>query len=116
MSEFTITPKDQNSDAAIMREIGQFIRHHRLELNWTQYHLAKKAGVNRTTISDIELGRGCQTLTLIQILRILNKLHVLSAFEIQHQISPIQLAEMEMKRRKKATASKENNSTSQSDW
>lgn len=104
------------SDDAIIHSIGDFVRHQRLQKNITQKDLADKAGINRTTLSDLELGRRCQLVTMIQVLRILNQLHVFESFEIKQQISPIKLAEMEMKKRQKASGSKDESTTKKSDW
>jgi len=104
------------SDSAIIKTIGDFVRHHRLEQNITQKNLADKAGINRTTLSDLELGRKCQLVTLIQVLRILNKLYVFESFEVKQQISPIKLAEMEMKKRQKASGQGQDSPTKKSDW
>lgn len=116
MTEIPITNTNQNSDDEIIRRIGEFVRHHRLENDWTQQDLAKRSGINRTTLSDLELGRGCQLLTLIQVLRTLNKLDMIEYFEVQQQISPIKLAELEMKKRKKASGKTIGNSFKKSDW
>jgi len=104
------------SDDAIIHTIGGFVRHQRLQQNITQKSLAEKAGINRTTLSDLELGKRCQLVTLIQVLRILNQLHVFESFEVKQQISPIKLAEMEMKKRQKASGGKGGSKTKKSDW
>ncbi|TNE74459.1 XRE family transcriptional regulator [bacterium] len=106
----------KKSDDAIIQTIGDFVRHHRLQQNITQKNLAEKAGINRTTLSDLELGKRSQLITLIQVLRILNKLHVLESFEVKQQISPIKLAEMEMKKRQKASRQDRSTSTHKTDW
>jgi len=104
------------SDDAIIKMIGNFIKHHRLEQNITQQELADKAGVNRTTISEMETGKRFQIITLIQVLRILNKLDIFTQFEVHIKISPILIAEMEMKYRKRATNKKDNPNPKKSDW
>jgi transcriptional regulator with XRE-family HTH domain len=104
------------SDDAIIQTIGDFVRHNRLQQNITQKDLADRAGINRTTLSDLELGRRCQLMTLIQVLRILNKLYVFETFEVKQQISPIMLAEMEMKKRQKASGQSNESTTKKSDW
>lgn len=104
------------SDDTIIQTIGDFVKHHRLQQNITQKNLADKAGINRTTLSDLELGRRCQLLTLIQVLRILNKLYVFESFEVKQQISPIKLAEMEMKKRQKASRQNKDAQTPKTDW
>ncbi|MFC1478884.1 helix-turn-helix transcriptional regulator, partial [Candidatus Margulisiibacteriota bacterium] len=58
------------SDKAILREIGQRLRHKRLAKNLTQQSLADVVGLNRMTISEIENGNiACNMITLIQVLR-----------------------------------------------
>lgn len=104
------------SDDSIIQTIGDFVKHHRLQQNIKQKDLAERAGINRTTLSDLEMGKRCQLITLIQVLRILNKLHVFESFEVKSQISPILLAEMEMKKRQKASGQKNDLKNKKSDW
>jgi transcriptional regulator with XRE-family HTH domain len=113
MSENTVIYK---SDNAIIKSIGAFVKHHRLEQNITQSQLSSDAMINRSTLSDIEHGRRCNLITLIQVLRSLNQLHVLEAFQIQPQVSPLKLAEMEMKRRQRASGSPNDDQQENSDW
>ncbi|HRI01037.1 MAG TPA: helix-turn-helix transcriptional regulator [Saprospiraceae bacterium] len=116
MSEKTIINLNKMSDDAIIQTIADFVKHHRLQQNVTQKSLAEKAGINRTTLSDLELGKRSQLITLIQVLRILNKLQVFESFEVKQQISPIKLAEMEMKKRQKASRQKKYKTTNKTDW
>lgn len=44
------------TDGAIIKEIGNFVKHHRLNQNITQENLARDAGLNRWTIGKIENG------------------------------------------------------------
>lgn len=111
----TANLKDK-SDDNILQEIGQFVRHHRLNQNKTQADLAREAGINRTTLSDLELGRRCQILTLIQILRTLEQLDALNTFEIDRRPSPIELAKQELNARKRASRSKPADDQPSSDW
>jgi transcriptional regulator with XRE-family HTH domain len=94
------------SDIAIIGEIGKFIKHKRLEQNKTQAQVAKDAGINRWTISQIENGESITISTLIQILRVLDLLHLLSIFEIDEKISPIEYAKLREKKRQRARSSK----------
>lgn len=116
MSDNPIKNIYRMSDDAIIQTIGAFVKHHRLQQNITQKSLAEKAGINRTTLSDLELGKRSQLITLIQVLRILNKLHVFESFEVKQQISPIKLAEMEMKKRQKASRQIKDTKTNKTDW
>lgn len=94
------------SDNAIVETISNFIKHHRLEQNKTQSQLATEAGINRSTLVEFEKGKRANMITFIQLLRALNLLHVIKQFEIQQQLSPIQLAELEQSKRKRASKTK----------
>lgn len=104
------------SDMAILKFLGDFVRQHRLEQNKTQGQLAKEAGINRTTLSEFEHGKRSNTLTFIQLLRALNKFHVLEQFKIEKKLSPIQMAKLEQAQRKRASGNKRNNTRKKSDW
>lgn len=103
------------SDNAIVETIGAFIKHHRLEQNKTQAQLAEEAGINRSTLAEFEKGMRANIITFIQLLRALNLLYVLKQFQVQLQISPIQMAELEQSKRKRATAQKKSKKY-KSDW
>lgn len=90
-----------NNDS-IVETIGLFIHTIRLEQNKTQAQLAKDAGINRWTLRQIENGEPVTLISLIQILRALDKLEVLSSFEINKQVSPIAMAKLEKKQRQRA--------------
>lgn len=94
------------SDDAISRQIGEFVRHHRIEQNKTQDTLAKEAGISRSTLSLLERGETVTLATLIQVLRVLDLLHVIDAFTIVKQQSPLQLARAEKKKRQRVSSSK----------
>jgi transcriptional regulator with XRE-family HTH domain len=106
------------SDDAIIAKIGNFVKQERLDQNMTQQQLSAKAGINRTTLSELELGRRCHLLTLIQVLRILNKLQILDVFEYIKPVSPMLLAEMEVKYYAKARVrnKKTSETKKKSDW
>jgi hypothetical protein len=53
--------------------------------------------------------------TLLQVLRVLDQLQVLDVFSIQPIVSPIQLAKMEMKKRKRAGGN-HSSSSAKSSW
>ncbi|MFA9192624.1 helix-turn-helix transcriptional regulator [Flavobacterium sp. FZUC8N2.13] len=103
------------SDSAIVSEIGKFIKNERLNNNKTQAQLAIEAGINRWTISQIENGEAITMLSLIQILRALNSLHLLEIFSVKQEISPIELAKMDKNKRQRARNNKPDNS-SNSTW
>ena len=92
------------SDKAIVREMGRRLRKKRLEKNLTQQNLAVMAGVNRTTISELERGKPFGVLTLVQVLRALDALEAIDAFLPDPGISPLQLARMRGKERQRASS------------
>jgi hypothetical protein len=53
--------------------------------------------------------------TLIQVLRVLNQLQVMDAFEVQQRISPLALAKAELNKRKRARNTKTQDPET-SDW
>jgi len=105
------------SDTAIAAKIGAFIKHRRLMENKTQKTLATEAGVGLRTLSNIEAGGlNMNVLTLIQLMRALNCLNLMDIFTIEPQISPMMLAEQEMKYRKRARKSNKSSNKPTSDW
>jgi transcriptional regulator with XRE-family HTH domain len=60
------------TDEAILAETGQRISNRRVELNMTQAEVAKKAGVSKRTVENIESGASAQMLTMIRIFRVLD--------------------------------------------
>ena len=91
------------SDKAILQELGERLKRMRLAKNISQRRLGDLAGVDRTTISGIENGNPFDVLTLIKLLRSLDALEALDAFLPEQGISPLQLAKMEGKERKRAS-------------
>lgn len=94
------------SDRAILKEIGRRLKRRRLDLNLSQQHLADSAGLNRATISKIEGGAPFGVLALIQILRSLSALDALEDFLPDPGLSPLQLARLKGKPRRRASRKK----------
>jgi transcriptional regulator with XRE-family HTH domain len=92
------------SDSAIIRELGTFIKETRLKKNYTQGDLAEKAGVHRVTLSEFEHGLRGSLTTFIQLLRALDELDTLDSFLISTEISPLEMAKLEAKKRKRASS------------
>ena len=83
------------SDGAILDVIGGFIQQTRLEQNKTQAEVAEAAGINRSTLVQVEKGEGGTLQTFIRVLRALEQLHLFQHFEARQQISPLALAKIE---------------------
>ena len=96
------------SDHALTAHIGAFVKHHRLEQNKTQDALSQEAGISRSTLSLIERGETVSLATLIQVLRVLDQLQVMDAFQVHENSSPLALAKAEQDKRKRARNTKTN--------
>lgn len=103
------------SDKALAEHIGVFIKHHRMEQNKTQDVLANDAGISRSTLSLLERGEAVTLATVIQVLRVLDQLHVMETFSVQEVISPLTLAKIEKDKRKRARGKKEE-IKNENDW
>lgn len=103
------------SDDALVKTIGVFVKHHRLKQNKTQQQLATEAGINRSTITQIEKGEKITLQSLLQVLRVLNLLYIMDIFKVEEQLSPLQLTKLEQNKRQRAR-NKTNPKTNKSDW
>lgn len=105
------------SDLAILALLGEYIQHTRLQQNKTQQQVAAAAGINRSTLVQIENGGGGTLLSFIQILRALEQLHLFQSFEVRMQLSPLQLAKIEQNTRRRASTKKKQVTIKRkSDW
>lgn len=89
------------SDKALTKHIGGFVRHHRMEQHKTQQSLAQAAGISRSTLSLLERGEPVTLTTLIQVLRVLDQLQVLNAFDVKETVSPLALAKLQKAKRQR---------------
>ncbi len=103
------------SDLAILESLGAFIKQERLQQNKTQQQVATAAGINRSTLIQIENGGGGTMLSFIQILRALEQLQLFQSFEVRKQFSPLQLAKIEQNNRLRASK-KQITVKRKSDW
>lgn len=117
--DFTNMGAYEKSDAEVVRSIGDFVKMQRMGRKMTQEDLAERAGINRTTVINLEKGESVTLISLIQILRALRKLDVLNTFESRLEISPLKVAAMQIKRPsrvRKSKTSRENRPNQLSDW
>jgi transcriptional regulator with XRE-family HTH domain len=96
----------QMSDGAILAHIGRFIKHTRGKQNITQAQLAEMSGLNRWTLSQIENGESITLSSLLQILRVLDCLYVLEAFDYSEEISPLEYAKLKIQKTKERVRNK----------
>ena len=115
MSDNSYIQWNSMSDKALIKMIGKFIQHHRLNQNKSQSDVAKAANISRSTLSLLERGEKVTLNSLIQILRILDLLHIIEIFKIDNQISPIEYAKIQKKKRSRAR-SKGGNPNEELEW
>ena len=82
---------DQQTDEAILAELGARLSSMRLTRNLTQAQLAKDAGVSKRTLERIEAGESAQLTSFIRILRSLGLLGGLDSFLPPPRPTPMQL-------------------------
>jgi transcriptional regulator with XRE-family HTH domain len=117
MTDISFNISASMSDKALAEYIGAFVRHHRMEENKTQDELAASAGISRSTLSLLERGETVTVTTLIQVLRVLDQLQVLSGFEVKETMSPLALARLQKEKRQRARgSSKKSDQREESDW
>jgi len=101
------------TDKAIEKELGHRIKVLRLRKNITQKELAEATTLSLNTIKSIESGSS-KLSTLIAVLRELDALDHLDNFIPEELISPMQLAKMQGKTRKRASGERIKNQTKDS--
>lgn len=93
------------NDKSLIKVIGKFIQHHRLNQNKSQSDIARDANISRSTLSLLERGEKVNLSSLIQVLRVLDLLYVMDVFNVSDQISPIEYARLQKSKRKRAGSS-----------
>jgi putative transcriptional regulator len=90
------------TDKGIQAEIGSRIKSVRLRKNMTQQQLSKATALSLNTIKSLESGKG-KLISLIAVLRELGVLDALDSFIPEISISPVQLARLQGKKRRRAS-------------
>ena len=106
MTEYSYNNWHSMSDKALALHLGNFIKHHRIEQNKTQDTLARAAGISRSTLSLLEHGETVTMATFIQVLRVLDLLYVMEAFNVIKVISPMALVKEAKAKRYRVRAKK----------
>lgn len=92
---------EQLSDQQVVARLGKKVKRIRLEHNLSQAEVARRAGLDRTTVVKLEGGRAATLLTVVQVLRALGKLELLDPFHEEPQPTPYMLVEAQEKYLKK---------------
>ncbi len=117
MNDISYTNWISMSDKALTKTIGAFIKHHRLNQNKTQDEVSAAAGISRSTLSLLERGETVSLRTLIQVLRTLDLLYIMDVFQVKNEISPIEYAKLQKKKKKRARNKLKNKTTKdKSEW
>jgi transcriptional regulator with XRE-family HTH domain len=72
-------------------ELGHQIRALRLRQNLDQQQLADRAGIALNAVKNLESGKGATLRSLVQTLRVLNRVDWLQALAPAVSISPVQM-------------------------
>lgn len=105
------------SDPAIVAKLCRTLQQLRLQQNLTQSQLAEKAGLSRSAISKIELGKvSVSLLSVIQILRALQQFHLLDGWKVASAISPLAVAKHTAKGRLRASGNVIRKNKEESEW
>ena len=95
----------QLTDFEILSEMGHRLKVFRISKNLTQQALAEHAGLNRSTIRDLENGKPLNILSLIQVFR---SLEILSGLEgLLPGNSPVLASQQAQRKRVKLSKKKE---------
>lgn len=96
------------TDGAILVQIGAKLKEERVERNLSQKDLATACGLSAFSISQMENGHNTSLLSLIMVLRALNRLEILEELLRERPVSPVAMSEYMKKHpeRKRAYNSK----------
>jgi transcriptional regulator with XRE-family HTH domain len=94
--------ENENSDRAVLDELGARLARTRLEQNISQEQLATAAGISKSTVERIETGREVKLTSFVRVLRALGRLELLDRLLPEPLPSPIERIRIEGKRRQRA--------------
>lgn len=92
---------DKTSAEAVLVELGARVRHSRVTSRLKQEELAARSGISRAQLIRLERGDNSVKLqTLIAVLRTLRLLHVLETALPSVELSPLQVADLELRKKR----------------
>ncbi len=94
------------SEQEIIDRIAETLQRERLNQNLSQSQLADLSGVSRRTLVQAETGHNTSIATLAKILIALKATHLLEPFLQEPVVSPVELAKLKGKQRKRATGNR----------
>jgi DNA-binding XRE family transcriptional regulator len=103
------------SPSAIAEALGERLKQARLNADMTQVEVAEQAGISRKAVLTAEKGK-VQLKTLIAIMQALQLTDQLNNFLPTQDISPIQLAKLQGRKRQRASGTKSSSGQDTSEW
>jgi transcriptional regulator with XRE-family HTH domain len=105
------------SNPSIATELGTTLKQIRLQQNLSQEQVAQKAGLSRSAISEMENGKTATSLiTIIQILRALQQLHLLDNWQVIAEGHPVQTTKMKGRTRLRAGRTLRKHQKEENEW
>lgn len=101
--------------SALVEEIGGRLKQARLNRDLTQSEVANLAGVARKTVLNAEKGK-VQLEVLIAIMMALDLTEQLDLFLPKQEISPLQLAKLQGKKRQRASGQRRDTEEDKAEW
>lgn len=80
------------TDEEILKKIGAKLKEIRLEVNMKQKELSEKSGLSMFSISQMETGHNTSVLSLVQVLKALDRMDMLEPFMKEREVDPELLA------------------------
>lgn len=105
----------EKSVSALVEEIGGRLKQARLNRDLTQSEVANLAGVARKTVLNAEKGK-VQLEVLIAIMMALDLTEQLDLFLPKQEISPLQLAKLQGKKRQRASGQRRDTEEDKAEW
>jgi putative transcriptional regulator len=106
---------EEKSPGAIAEELGERLKQARLNADMTQVEVAEQAGISRKAVLNAEKGK-VQLEILIAIMGALRLTGQLNNFLPAQEISPIQLAKLQGRKRQRASGQRSPNVQESSEW
>ncbi len=91
---------------AVLTEIGRRLERLRLRQNRTLAEVASEAGIGIATLQRLESGGNANLKTLVQVLRVLNRLGDLDTLVADVEVSPYEIDQRSGTPRQRATGSR----------
>ena len=106
----------QNTDQAILTEIGDRATRARLNRNLSQAQLASKAGVSKRTLERLEKGESVQLTNFIRLLRALDRMDAFDQILNEGDVRPMDLLRRQGKPRRRASGERREAPKTDAPW